>query len=106
MEWQKAHGLNPDYQPLKESIMVMGVYLDDCDSGDTVQNNVFYKTGWSAFVGGGRYNKILNNLFLDCTCAVHFDDRGLVRAKPGEGFKNGWDLLKKIQDLGFDQSPW
>lgn len=106
VEWQKSHGLDPDYQPLKESIMVMGVYLDDCDSGDTVQNNVFYKTGWSAFVGGGRYNKILNNLFLDCTCAVHFDDRGLVRAKPGEGFKNGWDLLKKIQDLGFDQSPW
>ena len=106
VDWQKAHGLNPDYQPLKENVMVMGVYLDDCDSGDTVSNNLFYRAGWAAFVGGGRYNKIHENLFIECTAAVHFDDRGLVRAKPGEGFKNGWDLLKKIQDLGFDQSPW
>lgn len=106
VDWQKEQGLNPTYQPLKESVMVMGVYLDDCDSGDTVRNNIFYRAGWAAFVGGGRYNKILNNLFIECTAAVHFDDRGLKRAKPGEGYQNGWDLLKKIQDLDFDQSPW
>lgn len=106
VDWQKAQGLSPNYEPLKESIMVMGVYLDDCDSGDTVQNNIFYRAGWAAFVGGGRYNKILNNLFIECTASVHFDDRGLRRAKPGEGFKNGWDLLQKLRDVQFDQSPW
>ena len=86
--------------------MVMGVYLDDCDSGELVCNNIFYKTGWSAFVGGGRYNTISNNLFIECTSALHLDDRGLKRARPGEGTKDGWDLLAKIQMYNYQQSPW
>jgi len=69
--WQKAQGLSPDYEPLKESVMVMGVYLDDCDSGETVCDNLFFRTGWAAFVGGGRYNTIRNNLFIECTSALH-----------------------------------
>jgi hypothetical protein len=86
--------------------MVMGVYLDDCDSGDTVFGNIFYRTGWSAFVGGGRYNTIANNLFVECTSALHLDDRGLKRARPGEGPKDGWDLLAKLQALKWQASPW
>ena len=106
VDWQKKQGLNPDYEPLKESVMVMGVYLDDCDSGDTVCNNIFYRTGWAAFVGGGRYNSVSNNLFIECTSALHLDDRGLSRARPGEGVKDGWDLLAKLQGLGWQASPW
>ncbi len=106
VDWQKAQGLNPDYEPLKESVMVMGVYLDDCDSGDTVSGNIFYRTGWSAFVGGGRYNTISNNLFVECTSALHVDDRGLKRARPGEGTKDGWDLLAKLQAFNWQASPW
>jgi len=106
VDWQKTQGLNPDYEPLKESVMVMGVYLDDCDSGDTVCNNIFYRTGWSAFVGGGRYNTISNNLFVECTAALHLDDRGLSRARPGEGVKDGWDLLAKLQAFNWQESPW
>ncbi len=106
VDWQKRQGLNPDYEPLKESVMVMGVYLDDCDSGDTVCNNIFYRTGWAAFVGGGRYNTISNNLFIECTSALHLDDRGLSRARPGEGVKDGWDLLAKLQSFNWQSSPW
>ncbi len=106
VEWQKARGLNPDYEPLGENVMVMGVYLDDCDSGDTVSDNLFYRTGWSAFVGGGRYNTISNNLFIECTSALHLDDRGLKRARPGEGTKDGWDLLAKLQAFNFQAPPW
>jgi len=106
VEWQKAQGLNPDYEPLKESVMVMGVYLDDCDSGDTVCNNIFYRAGWAAFVGGGRYNTISNNLFVECTAALHLDDRGLKRARPGEGTKDGWDLLAKLREVNWQASPW
>ena len=106
VDWQKTQGLNPDYEPLKESVMVMGVYLDDCDSGDTVCDNIFYRTGWSAFVGGGRDNAISNNLFIECTSALHLDDRGLSRARPGEGVTDGWDLLAKLQDVKWQESPW
>ncbi len=106
VDWQKACGLNPDYEPLRENVMVMGVYLDDCDSGDAVCNNIFYRTGWSAFVGGGRYNTISNNLFIACTAAIHLDDRGLTRARPGEGTQDGWDLLAKLQTLNWQQPPW
>lgn len=106
VDWQKAQGLNPDYEPLRESVMVMGVYLDDCDSGDTVSGNIFYRAGWAAFVGGGRYNTISNNLFVECTSALHLDDRGLKRARPGEGTKDGWDLLAKLQSVNWQASPW
>jgi len=106
VDWQKARGLNPDYEPLRESVMVMGVYLDDCDSGDTVCGNIFYRTGWSAFVGGGRDNTISNNLFIECTSALHLDDRGLRRARPGEGIRDGWDLLAKLQEFNFQEAPW
>jgi hypothetical protein len=106
VDWQKAQGLAPEYEPLGENVMVMGVYLDDCDSGDTVCDNLFYRTGWAAFVGGGRYNTISNNLFVECTSALHLDDRGLKRARPGEGTKDGWDLLAKLQALHYQEVPW
>ena len=106
VDWQKARGLNPDYEPLKESVMVMGVYLDDCDSGDTICDNIFYRAGWAAFVGGGRYNTVRNNLFIECTSALHLDNRGLKRARPGEGTKDGWDLLAKLQAVKWQESPW
>ena len=104
--WRKAQGVPPEYEPLKESVMVMGLYLDDCDSGDTVYGNLFYKAGWAMFCGGGRDNKWRDNLCIDCTSAAQIDIRGLKRARPGEGTKDGWDLLKKLQDLNWQQPPW
>jgi hypothetical protein len=56
---------------------VMAVYLDDWASGFTVFGNVFYKSGRSAMIGGGRDNTIENNIFIDCRPSVHVDARGL-----------------------------
>lgn len=105
-EFKTAAGLPLEYEPLKKDVSVMGVYLDDCDSGDTVRSNIFYKAGWAVFVGGGRDNTIENNLMIECRSAVHFDDRGLVRARPGEGTKDGWDLLAKLEAVDFKRPPW
>ena len=55
----------------------MAVYLDDCASGTTIYGNIFYKCTTAAFVGGGRNNRIENNLFVDCEPAVAVDGRGL-----------------------------
>ncbi len=84
----------------------MGIYLDDCDSGDTLTGNVFYKAGRAAFIGGGRDNTVENNLFIECQQAVHLDVRGLSRAKPGQGVKDGWDLLAKIEQYDYKNPPW
>jgi len=55
----------------------VGVYLDDMFSGTTIAGNVFYQVTRAAFIGGGRDNVIENNLFVDCTPAVHIDARGM-----------------------------
>ena len=85
---------------------VMGVYLDDCDSGDTLFGNVFYKAGRAAFIGGGRDNTVENNIMVDCKSAIHIDTRGLRRAKPGKGVKDGWDLLAKVEVFDYQKPPW
>jgi hypothetical protein len=56
---------------------VMAVYLDDWASGFLVYGNIFYKSGRSAMIGGGRDNTIENNIFVDCRPSVHVDARGL-----------------------------
>ena len=58
----------------------MGVYLDDCVSGETVFGNVFYKVQRAAFIGGGRDNRVENNIFVDCSPAVSIDGRGLDKS--------------------------
>ena len=106
VQWRKSQGVEPEFEPLKESVMVMGLYLDDCDSGDIVYGNIFYQAGWAMFCGGGRDNKWRNNLVLDSTSAAQLDVRGLKRARPGEGTKDGWDLLAKLQSFDWQNPPW
>ena len=49
------------------------VYFDDALCGNTVEGNVFYKAGLpgaalmgAVFIHGGRYNRIENNVFVEC----------------------------------------
>ncbi len=55
----------------------LAVYLDDCSSGTTVFGNIFLGCSLAAFVGGGRDNRIENNIFVNCHPAVQIDGRGL-----------------------------
>lgn len=55
---------------------VNAVYLDDWLSGTLVQGNIFYKAGRGVMIGGGRDTIILENLFIDCSPAIHVDARG------------------------------
>jgi hypothetical protein len=84
----------------------MGVYLDDCDSGDTIHGNIFYKVRRAAFIGGGRYNNVTNNVFVDCSPAVHLDSRGKTRIKWNVGRKESWDLQAKLEQFNYKQPPW
>lgn len=79
-----------------------GVYLDDCASGTIVVGNVIYKTARAMLIGGGRDNRIENNLMVDCHESVHFDNRGL-----------NWmrdhivgSMPERLSAIPYQQPPW
>jgi len=55
----------------------MAVYLDDCASSTTVFGNIFYQCTRAVLIGGGRNNRVENNIFIECDPAIHLDGRGL-----------------------------
>ena len=85
---------------------VMAVYLDDAASGTHIHGNVFYKSGRSAFIGGGHDNIVENNIFIDCEPSVHLDARGKEWAtdyiQPG----GGWKMYEKLKAVSHDQPPY
>lgn len=60
---------------------VMAVYLDDWASGTVIYGNIFYRSGRTVFIGGGRDNIVENNVFVECQPSVHVDARGKSWAK-------------------------
>ncbi|MBI1320140.1 MAG: hypothetical protein GC168_14515 [Candidatus Hydrogenedens sp.] len=53
-----------------------GVYLDDCSSGVEITGNLFYRVPLcGVMIGGGRDNRVTNNIFVECVPALHIDDR-------------------------------
>lgn len=106
VELRKSQGRDSGCEAVKTHVMVEGIYLDDCDSGETIYGNLFYKIGRAMFTGGGRDNHWRQNLVVDCTTAAHLDVRGLQRARPGSGIKDGWDLLAKIEQCAYTNEPW
>jgi len=57
------------------------VYLDDWASGTTVYGNVIVKSGRAVMIGGGRDNRVENNILVDGEPAIHVDARGTGWAK-------------------------
>lgn len=105
-DYKVRHGERPEGEPLKANVQTMGVYLDDCDSGDTIVSNVFYRAGRATFVGGGRDNKIRDNAMIACTSASHIDLRGLTRQRLDDTGDPSWRLNRKLERLGYRESPW
>jgi hypothetical protein len=87
-------------------VNTMGVYLDDCDSGDTLQGNVFLRAGRAIMVGGGRDNPILNNLVVDCPIGLHVDSRGMTWKQWNNPSEPSWCLEEKARQLNYRQPPW
>jgi len=83
----------------------MAVYLDDCASGVTVFGNVFYRVQRAAFIGGGRDNRVENNIFVDCKPAVQIDGRGLDKSPVWHGMV--YDTMKKrLEEMNWRQPPY
>ena len=89
-----------------EHVNTMGVYLDDCDSGDTIEGNVFYRAGRAIMMGGGRDNAVLNNLVIDCPIGLHLDSRGMTWKHWNNPESSGWNLEEKAEKLNYKNPPW
>lgn len=55
---------------------VQAIYLDDWTSGTEVYGNICHGARRGILIGGGRDNRVVNNIFIDCKHAVHIDERG------------------------------
>jgi len=84
----------------------MGIYLDDCDSGDTLQGNIFHKAGRALMIGGGRDNPVRNNLVIDCSVGLHLDARGMSWKQWNNPDEPSWMLEKKAKALDYTNPPW
>ena len=84
----------------------MGVYLDDCDCGDTIEGNIFLRAGRAIMVGGGRDNPVLNNLVVDCPIGLHIDSRGMTWREWNNPADPGWAFEEKAKKFNYTQPPW
>jgi hypothetical protein len=79
----------------------LGVYLDDCFSSADISSNVFYDVATAILIGGGRDNRLTNNLFVECGQAFSIDARGLGWAKGVGEF-----ATKELIALDYKRPPW
>jgi hypothetical protein len=97
------HDLGGDGQG--QSRHIMAVYLDDCDSGDTLHGNIFQRCGYAIFIGGGRDNTFTSNLMIDSLVGIHFDARGM-KWKQWNTSSDGWNLEAKAEEMNYKNPPW
>jgi parallel beta-helix repeat protein len=83
----------------------MGIYLDDQGGGTTIRRNVFSKVNQAIFIGGGRDNLVEDNLFVNCTPAIHIDSRGLSWQKGLANDPKG-QLQQQLALVHFKQPPY
>jgi len=87
-------------------VNTMGVYLDDCDCGDTLVGNIFFRAGRAIMIGGGRDNPVLDNLVVDCPVGLHIDNRGTTWKQWNNPADPSWCLEKKAQAFAYTEPPW
>jgi len=80
----------------------VGVYLDDMFCGTLIYGNVFYRVTNAAFIGGGRDNAIENNIFVECSPAVHVDARALGWAADSVDTT----MKERLLAMPYQQPPW
>jgi len=82
----------------------MAVYLDDSASGISILGNIFYRAGRAMFIGGGRDNQVINNVFVDCPAGLHVDARGVGWMK--YHVDPGGTLPERLKAMPYQQPPW
>ncbi len=82
------------------------VYLDDWASGTTVYGNVIVNSGRAVMVGGGRDNRIENNILVDGNPAIHVDARGTGWAKYYFEPNGTRTLFERLDAMNYNKPPF
>ncbi|HSW44667.1 MAG TPA: right-handed parallel beta-helix repeat-containing protein [Phycisphaerae bacterium] len=99
------HNYFHDMGTYKTWVGVQSVYLDDMASATTVYGNIIVRGGRGVLLGGGRNNTVENNIFVDCTPAVHVDERGTGWAKSFLDDQNN-TMLQSLRKTPYKEPPW
>ncbi len=78
-----------------------GVYLDDMFCSATIYGNIFYKVPRAAFIGGGHDNVVENNVFVDCSPALHVDARMMGWASASVPI-----MKERLEEMPYQEEPW
>ena len=86
----------------------MGLYFDDCDCGDEVYGNVFWKCARGILLGGGRDHPIRGNVFADCSVGLSIDMRGKTWGCFYRRKKGGEDSYQpdRMDRMRVTEEPW
>jgi hypothetical protein len=79
----------------------VGIYLDDMFCSATIYGNVFYQVPRAAFIGGGHDNVVENNVFVDCTPALHVDARMMGWAAASVPI-----MKQRLEEVPYRDEPW
>ena len=94
-----------DISPNDSSHEVKGIYLDDQASGFTISNNIFARVQQPVFIGGGRDNAIVNNVFYQSSPAIYLDGRGLTWQRAMTLDSNGV-FQQRLNDVPYRKVLW
>jgi hypothetical protein len=76
-------------------------YIDDGDSGDTVEENVIVRAACGPFIGGGHDNIVRHNLIVECEIGIHIDSRGVSR-----GYATDKNLRARLAETPVTDEAW
>ena len=88
---------------------VIGIYLDDQESGFLLEDNHLESMSVGILLGGGRQNIIRANTFVNVTTPLHVDGRGLGSScdTTGDPTKNPNVFIDELEkDFHYRQPPW
>lgn len=82
------------------------IYYDDGACGNQAYGNVFQRAGKGGvfLIGGGSYNKVINNIFIDCGLAIHIDNRNAGWG--GSVLKAGGIFEKRLAAVNYSKPPY
>lgn len=83
---------------------VTAIYLDDLVSGVDIVSNVVIDVHRAILVGGGRDNRVVNNVLANCDIAISLDARGVTGALSIMSQNSVY--MKRLRAMPFGSPPW